>query len=106
MATYRLHPLDKTDVEPFPISERLRSQLHYFAGPPDHPAAPPDLKPGEYWFHIPELESYLEQGAFSVISPLDLANATEIELSEEQEALLQWLVTHEIRHTRLERAPG
>ncbi len=101
MSTYKVYPLDKPEIKPFRISERLKSQMHYFAGPPNHPAAPP-LKSGEYWFHKPELESYLEQGCFAVISPLDMANATEIELSEEQEAFLSWLVAHDIRHISLE----
>jgi hypothetical protein len=102
VAVYKIRSLDKPHIEPFVISERLKSQIHYFAGPHDHPAAPP-LKSGEYWFHKPELESYLEQGSFAVVSPLDMANATEIELSEEQEALLSWLVHNDITHIHLER---
>jgi hypothetical protein len=35
------------------------------------------------------------------VSPLDSANATEVELTEEQEALLTWLDSHQIEHVRV-----
>jgi hypothetical protein len=36
-----------------------------------------------------------------LVSPLDSENQAEVELSEEQEAWLEWLVAHGIQHVRL-----
>ena len=35
------------------------------------------------------------------MSPLDSANATEVELTEEQESLMAWLDKHGVQHVRL-----
>ena len=39
-----------------------------------------------------------------LVSPLDTANMTEVELTEEQEDLMQWLVKNNVEHVRLEGA--
>jgi hypothetical protein len=39
------------------------------------------------------------------VSPLDSDSKAEIELTEEQEAWLEWMLTHEVQHVRVERAP-
>jgi hypothetical protein len=36
-----------------------------------------------------------------VVSPLDAESKAEIELTDEQEAWLQWLVDHQIQHVRI-----
>ncbi len=42
------------------------------------------------------------RGGFEVVSPLDGEHKTEIELSEEQEGWLEWLVAHRIERQRVE----
>ena len=44
---------------------------------------------------------WLEAGVFFLVSPLDTANMTEVELTEEQEAMLSWLKTNQIQHVRV-----
>ena len=41
------------------------------------------------------------KGVFYLVSPLDSANMTEVELTEEQEALLIWLDKNQIEHVRV-----
>ena len=89
-----LEPLDRPGVAPLPISPRLRSQLVYF-GSPDGTAD------GGYAFDAAEVAKYLEEGVFFLVSPLDTANKTEVELTEEQESFLQWLLDHDVRRARL-----
>lgn len=91
-----LIPVNRSEVAPRPISARLRTELVYFAVMPDSP-----LPDGEYVFDLPALAEVLDDGVLRLVSPLDTANMTEVELSEEQEELLGWLCTHEIRHVRL-----
>ena len=100
MAQPRLHPVDRPDVPPLPITERLRSQLVYFRSAADAPGVPP-LGPHEYWIAREEVERALDEGVVLLVSPLDSENFTEVELSDEQESLLEWLRRHEIQHVRV-----
>lgn len=88
-------PVSKT------ISHRLRSQLVYFAAPAHAQDVPP-LGENEYFFRLGETQKVLEDGVIDLISPLDTANMTEVEITEEQEELLEWLAAHELEHVRLE----
>lgn len=101
MSRYRLVSLDNPSAPPFALGDRLRSQLVYFLTPPDTPGVPP-LAEGDYWFDPAQVDRWLEEGVIELVSPLDTANLTEVEISEEQENLLQWLKDHATRHARVE----
>lgn len=94
----RLQPLDHPDLPPYSLSARLRTQLVYFASEP-----PPGLTLGEDEYYFPEstVARVLEDGVVELVSPLDTAHVTEVEITEEQEALLQWLSDHAVRHSRV-----
>jgi hypothetical protein len=100
MAQPILVPIDRTEVAPRPISSRLRSQLVYFMSA-SGAASVPVLAENEYWFAADEVARWIEEGVFYLVSPLDTANMTEVELSEEQESLLQWLKDCRVQHVRL-----
>ena len=100
MSQPRLLPVDRHDVPALPISARLRSQLVYFMTPPGSPGVP-ELAGNEFWIARDDAVKWLEEGVFYLVSPLDSANATEVELSEEQEALLTWLGKNGIQHVRV-----
>lgn len=94
MAGTALVAIDRPEVKPKAISPRLRGQLVYFASP--------TKIEGEYAFEEAELATWLDEGVIRIISPLDTENATEVELSEEQESLLEWLRDNKILRVRLE----
>ena len=96
MASIRLVPLDPSDVSPRPISARLRSQLVYFSSG----ATGADLGPDEFQFAPADVARWLDDGVFYLVSPLDSAKVTEVELSEEQEELLTWLKGQSVRLRR------
>ncbi|MBX6315001.1 MAG: hypothetical protein IRY99_19110 [Isosphaeraceae bacterium] len=100
MAHLALVPVDHPEVAPWPISPRLRTQLAYFMTPPDAPGVPP-LGADEYWIAAADVARWLDEGVFHLVSPLDTAHTTEVELSEEQEALLEWLRANRIQHVRV-----
>jgi hypothetical protein len=100
MAQPRLIPIDRPDVPPLPVTDRLRSQLVYFMSAADAPGVPP-LGPNEYWISREEVERALDEGVVLLVSPLDSENFTEVELSEEQEAMLEWLRRNEVQHIRI-----
>lgn len=101
MAGLLLVSVDRPEVAPRPISARLRSQLVYFGSASGAPEVPM-LGEREYWFAEPEVARWLEEGVFYLVSPLDTANQTEVEITEEQEALLSWLQDNQVRHVRVE----
>jgi hypothetical protein len=74
--------------------------LCYFVSPPDAADAPA-LGEGEYWFDLEEVSRWIDDGVFYLVSPLDTANMTEVELTEEQEDFLNWLKQSEVRHVRV-----
>jgi hypothetical protein len=100
MAVPRLQPIDRSEIATKPISTRLRLQLAYFARTPQGPGAP-RLGVNEYYFPAAEIARTLEDGVLVLVSPLDTAHMTEVELSEEQEDLLQWLRDNGVEHVRL-----
>jgi hypothetical protein len=96
----KLVSLDHPHLAPLSISPRLRAQLVYFMTPPDT-AGVPALGEGEYWFDREEVSRWLSEGVLLLVSPLDTENMTEVEISEEQEVLLGWLVKNHVRHVRV-----
>lgn len=100
MASPKLVPLDRPEVAPRPLSARLRSQLVYFSSASGSPGVPA-LGEHEFFFAEAEVARWLDEGTFELVSPLDTANMTEVELSEEQEDLLQWLRDNRVQHARV-----
>ena len=99
--SYQLVPVDHPTASPLAISARLRSQLVYFMTPPDEPHVPP-LQPNDYWIDATHSVQWCADGVFELVSPLDGEHRTVIELSEEQEGLMEWLTTHHIQHIRVQ----
>lgn len=92
--------VDRADLAPFPMSDRFRHEVTYFMSLPGE-AGVPKLPTGEYWIHRSNARQWLDDGVFYLVSPLDEQNRTEIELSEEQEAWLEWMVTNHVEHVRV-----
>ena len=97
----QLVAIGRTDVKPLKISPRLRSQFVYFACPPGQQGIP-KLEEGEFFFALKETEKWQDDGVIFLVSPLDTDNMTEVELTEEQEDLMDWLVKNKLEHVRIE----
>ena len=96
----RVIAVDRPELAPLVMPERFRHEVAYFmfiSNQADAPAA----GAGEYWIRAEDARQWLEEGVFRIISPLDSANQTEVELSEEQEAWLEWMVRERIERIRL-----
>lgn len=101
MSKFMLVPIDRPQVSPREISPRLRSQIVYFATAGGSRGVP-ELGELEYWFNSSDVAEWLDSGVISLISPLDTANMTDVELSEEQESFLGWLAKEGVQHVRLD----
>jgi hypothetical protein len=97
---HRLQAIDRPDVAPLAISGRLRGQLVYFSAAEGAPGRPA-LGAGEYFLPAAEVARILEDGVLELVSPLDTAHMTEVELTEEQEAMLEWLKVNGVEHVRV-----
>lgn len=98
--TIRVLPLDGRPCEPMEMPERFRLEVVYFMTPQDAPGAP-KLGISEYWIEPQNVHKWLEDGCFSVVSPLDAHSVAEIELSEEHERWLEWLKNYQITQVRI-----
>jgi hypothetical protein len=95
-------PIDHPEVPPLAMSQRFRTEIVYFMTPAGVRGAPTALGANEYWVALDDARRWLEDLVVLVVSPLDSASKAEIELSEEHEKWLEWMVRHEIQHVRLE----
>lgn len=91
----RVIPTDKTSIAPLLMPDRFRKEIVYFMSPAEGTDAP-KLGKDEYWIRRENSEKWLEDGVFTLVSPLDAESVAEIELSEDQEIWLEWMVEHQI----------
>jgi hypothetical protein len=96
-----VHAVGRSDVAPLKMPDRFRTDIAYFMTPAgEHGVA--KLPTGEYWVRLDDARKWLDEGVVAVVSPLDSLNATEFELTDDQENWLRWMVANEIEHVRLE----
>lgn len=100
MPQLKLVAVGRPEVSPLPISQRLRSHVVYFMTPAGS-AGVPSLGENEYWIAKGDVAKWLSDGVLCLVSPLDSENFTEVELSDEQEAMLEWLSANRIEHVRV-----
>jgi hypothetical protein len=97
----KIYAVDQPDLPAFEMPDRFRTQIVYFMTPPGShgvPALPPD----QYWIRLDDARQWLNELVVSLVSPLDAEAKAEVELTDEQEAWLQWLVDHGIQRVRVE----
>ena len=92
----------KPELAPLEMPARFRTEIVFFMTPAGDKGAPADLKGNEYWIDLEEARKWLEELVVYVVSPLDAENKAEIELTEDHERWLQWLVDHEVQRVRVE----
>ncbi len=95
-----VHAVGKT-LPPYKMPDRFRTDVAYFMTPGGEPGVPP-LGRNEYWIRLEDARVWLDALVVQVVSPLDAEAKAELELTDEQEGWLEWLVRHEIQHVRLE----
>ena len=93
-------PIDQPNVAPLKMPDRFRKEIVYFMSPAEGDGAP-SLGKDEYWIRAEDSAKWLEDGVFSLVSPLDAESVAEIELSEDQEIWLEWMVENKICTVRI-----
>ncbi len=96
-----IRAVGRSDVPPLTMPDRFRTDIAYFMSVPGEKGVPP-LGQGEYWVRLSDARVWLDEGVIYLVSPLDSQNKTEVEITEEQEDWLRWMVEHEVQQIRLE----
>lgn len=95
----QVYAVDQPELPPFQASDRLRLEVAYFMSVPGEHGVP-QLAEAEYWVDPAAARRWLDDGVISIVSPLDSENKTEVELSEEHEAWLEWMLAHRVTRIR------
>lgn len=95
-----VHAVEKPNLPPLEMPDRFRMEVTYFMTPPGEHGVP-KLPKGEYWIRLSEARTWYDEGVIYLVSPLDSENNTEVEISQEQETWLGWMIEHEVEHIRL-----
>ena len=93
--------VDRDDVPRLAMPDRFRHDVTYFATPAGMQDAPAALPEGEYWIRAADARKILDDGTITIVSPLDSASRTEIEITEDQERWLEWLLDHAVERVRI-----
>ena len=97
----RVIAVDRPELAPLEMPERFKRDIAYFMTPPGEQGVPP-LPAGEYWVRLEDARRWLDDGVLSLVSPLDSQHQTEAEITDEQQAWLEWMVAHNVERLRLE----
>ena len=96
-----VYAVDQPNLPPLTMPPRFVTDVAYFMTPSGDQGVP-ELKAGEYWIRREDALRWLEEFVVEVVSPLDAESKAEFELTEEQEAWLEWMVEHDVERIRLE----
>ena len=91
--------VDRPEVPALEVPDRFKMEIVYFMTPSGEDGAP-ELAAGEYWIRLDDAKEWLDSMVVEVVSPLDAASKAEVELSEDHEVWLEWMVKHEIQRVR------
>lgn len=97
----RVIAVDHPEIPPYTMPARFKTDVAYFMTPGGEPGVPA-LGANEYFVRLDDARKWLDELVVEVISPLAAEAKAELELTDEQEGWLAWLVEHEIQHVRLE----
>jgi hypothetical protein len=97
----RVFAVERPELPPLEMPARFKHDIAYFMTPPGDRGVPP-MPAGQYWVYLDDARRWLDEGVLSLVSPLDSQNQTEAEISDEQQAWLEWMVANNVQHVRLE----
>ncbi|MGB6044260.1 MAG: hypothetical protein WBF93_13970 [Pirellulales bacterium] len=97
-----VYAVEKPELPPLEMPARFKHDVTYFITPPGEQGVPETLAKGERWVRREDALRFYDEGVVRIVSPLDSANTVDVEITEEQELWLDWMIQHAIEHVRLE----
>jgi hypothetical protein len=96
----RVNAVGRAEVPPFEMPDRFRHDITYFVTSTGEQGAPTDLSEGEWWVRLADAQDIYDGGTIRIVSPLDSTSTAELEITEEQEAWLRWMIENRIERIR------
>jgi hypothetical protein len=97
----RVIAVGRPEVAPFEMPDRFRHDITYFVTSPGESGAPAKLGANAWWVRLCDANEFYDEGILRIVSPLDSQSTAELEITEEQEAWLRWMIDNQIEHIRL-----
>lgn len=97
-----VYAIEKPELPPFEMPARFKHDITYFVTHAGEQGVPKTIAAGEWWVRQEDARRIYDEGVIRIVSPLDSATTAELEITEEQEAWLEWMIQHGIEHLRLE----
>ncbi|MBI3465786.1 MAG: hypothetical protein HY000_22445 [Planctomycetes bacterium] len=97
----KIYAVDHPGLAPLTMPDRFRHEIAYFMSVPGVGGVP-TLPAGEYWVRLEDSQRWFDEGVLRIVSPLDANNCAEIELTEDHEDWLQWMIANQVQRIRLE----
>jgi len=97
----RVVPVGRPELAPFEMPDRFRHDITYFVTSLGERGAPATLGENEWWVRREDAREFYDEGILRIVSPLDSQSTAELEITEEQEAWLRWMIDNQIEHIRL-----
>ena len=97
-----VYAVEKPELTPFEMPARFKHDIMYFVTQAGEQGVPRTIAQGEWWVRREDAQRLYDEGVVRIVSPLDSANSVEVEITEEQEAWLNWMIQHAVEHVRLE----
>lgn len=98
----RVVAVSREDVPILEMPTRFQTDITYFMTPESESGAP-KLGENEFWVRLEDAQQWLDDLVIEVVSPLSAEMKAEIEITEDQERWLEWLIEHKVEHIRLEK---
>jgi hypothetical protein len=98
----KVFAVDRPDLPPLVMPDRFRHDITYFCTQAGERGAPASLPAGHWWVGLDDAQSIYDDGVIRVVSPLDSSSTAELEISEEHETWLEWMIANKVEHIRLE----
>ncbi len=96
--TVLIHAVNRPDIVPFPMPERFVHEITFFVAMPGEGGVP-KLPAREYWVRLDRCQRFPRRGSReNRFAARQRHESEKIELSEEQEIWLEWMIKFEIEH--------
>jgi hypothetical protein len=93
----QIQAVDRPEVPALAMPDRFKTEVVYFMTPPDELGIN-QAPPNHYWINLTKAQQWLDDYYIEVVSPLAADAKAEMELTDYQEAWLEWLLQHKVEH--------
>jgi hypothetical protein len=98
----KVFAVGRPELPPLEMPDRFRHDITYFCTQAGERGAPESLPADHWWVGLADARTIYNDGVIRVVSPLDSSSTAELEISEDHETWLQWMIANGVEQIRLE----